>query len=178
MLFFMRHGESLGNVHSKYYHDDDHCFLSIKGLHQVSMAAISLQRSGHTVFDHVVSSGLLRARQTANLMCQYMNLDVFPHRDQDLNEWNEKDESVSQEQHTDRVRTALDWLVEYRGDVLCVSHYHTTQRIIDMLGIDRSQMYAKGKYFPPASVLVYNSMTGQVEDVYTPLRTDDKVNHG
>jgi hypothetical protein len=52
-----------------------------------------------------------------------------------------------------------------KGNVLCVTHYFTMQRIFDFLHIKRHEFWCEGRHIPNAIPFVY---TPTLDGVYNP----------
>lgn len=154
----VRHGESMGNVWPGAYQDDRMNFLSLRGMKQAELAGIDLERRG-LEFDHVITSGLTRARQTAAIIMQIMNDWQRQYESDDrLNELDFEGGEI-QRDHTNRVVAAMAETVMpmlETGNVLCVTHHFTMQVIFDYLNIDRKHVIAEGAICPNAVPFFYH----------------------
>jgi broad specificity phosphatase PhoE len=143
-IVFIRHGESMGNVWVDAYKNEAANFLTIRGVKQVELAALDLIRLGIT-FDHVITSGLTRARQTATTLMQTMD-DWQRHYvvEPRLNEWAKAGhihdpgiEVVSRDEFRNRVVNAYRETVLpliNTGNVLVVSHFYVMEVIFELIG--------------------------------------------
>lgn len=71
---FLRHGESIGNARGLYQGQADF-HLSEKGFEQARLLGEYWKKTGKT-FDRIISSPLLRARQTAQTIAGLLNLQI------------------------------------------------------------------------------------------------------
>lgn len=162
-LVLVRHGESMGNYWKPAYRDDRANFLSDIGIKQAEIAGLFLKRN-ELNFTHIVSSDLTRARQTASTILINMG-DWQRHYDIDPN-FNEFNQFGGQplEEHRELVFKAMDTLMNtwQDGDAMCVTHYHTMQRIFDYLQVSRDKIESnEGKYVPNAIPFIYDMNTKQ-----------------
>ncbi len=72
---FLRHGESVGNMENRFQGHADFP-LTKKGRLQ-AQALVDRWKSERMTFDRVISSPLLRARQTAEIICKGLNLSLL-----------------------------------------------------------------------------------------------------
>jgi len=141
-IVFIRHGESMGNVWVGAYKNEAANFLTIRGVKQVELAAIDLIRR-NIRFDHVVTSGLTRARQTATTLMQTMD-DWQRHYvvEPRLNEWVKvgyvHDPSILVQDRKDFIQRVTDAYKEViaplDGNVLVVSHFFVMEVLFELLG--------------------------------------------
>ena len=73
-ITFLRHGESVGNAEDRFQGQADYP-LTEKGLAQARSLAARWQQTGMT-FDLCISSPLLRARQTAEIVTESLNVSL------------------------------------------------------------------------------------------------------
>lgn len=170
-LVLIRHGESMGNVWPEAYLNDETNFLTLRGVKQSELAGIDLNRAGFK-FDHVITSGLTRSRQTAIMIMQTMD-DWQRHyvSDSRLNEWNMATHAFvdlkgvvieTENQHHLRCVAALEQIVLPAldtGNVLCVTHWHT------MGALFRHLLGKKGKFSLDADP---NRIPNAMPYVYSP----------
>lgn len=145
-IVFIRHGESMGNVWVDAYKNEAANFLTIRGVKQVELAALDLIRLG-IKFDHVVTSGLTRARQTATTLMQTMD-DWQRHYvvEPRLNEWAKIGhvhdpyliQTQTQKEFIGRVHEAFNEVLAplyNKGEtLLVVSHFYVMEVLFDLLG--------------------------------------------
>ena len=88
-LILLRHGECITNTAKYIKGQYDYNFLTIKGLKQAELAALELVDRNVNFFDHVYTSSVLRAMQTANLVLQTMDLHgtTFCKKFDEFEEW-------------------------------------------------------------------------------------------
>ena len=70
----LRHGESVGNIEGRFQGQADYPLTS-KGLKQARILATYWQNNKQ-VFDHIISSPLSRAKETANIIAVALNLSL------------------------------------------------------------------------------------------------------
>lgn len=167
-LILVRHGESRGNAWSGANRNDRTNFLSSKGRRQAEIAGLELCED-FTGFDTVISSEMTRACETmVTIMSQFGGKACRREyiTDKRLNECrNIEAEPV----HREGVWTTMEKVIMpalKEGNVLCVTHYFTMQRIFDFLEIDRSQIWCDGKHIPNACPFVYNTATPNQWTIY------------
>jgi 2,3-bisphosphoglycerate-dependent phosphoglycerate mutase len=73
-IVFLRHGESVGNAEDRFQGQADFP-LTKRGLRQARALARRWQAEGVT-FDRCIASPLLRARQTAEVICEALNIPL------------------------------------------------------------------------------------------------------
>ena len=73
-IIFLRHGESVGNAESRWQGQADFP-LTDRGREQAQALADRWQSDG-VIFDHILASPLKRARETANIIADALNLSV------------------------------------------------------------------------------------------------------
>lgn len=157
-IYFVRHGESMGNVWKDAYKCDDLNFLSPNGILQAKLCGQFFKNS-NIKFDRVITSPLQRARHTTMTILQEMDnwkradIEILP-------AIKEKGFTEPFESCVGRVDLAMRNVI-LKGDAECilvVSHYYTTQAIIDCLGIDRSAMSLHfGKTVPNAMPFLFDT---------------------
>jgi phosphohistidine phosphatase SixA len=168
-LVLVRHGESRGNVWSPANRDDRTNFLSKKGHKQAEIAGMELAQDEFE-FKTTISSTMTRACQTlVTIMEQFPGLahQRIHVTDVRLDECRRK--SVS-EDHKIGVYAAMNDLIMpalAEGNVLCVTHYFTMQRIFDFLHIKRHEFWCEGRHIPNAMPLVYDQTS---PGVYNPKK--------
>ena len=162
-LVLVRHGESRGNVWSEANRQDSTNFLSTKGRKQAELAGMELAMDEFQ-FHSVISSNMTRARETmVTIMHEFPADDHIRDYiiDDRLNECRSK--SVAFE-HQKAVSAAMAEVVMpelERGDVLCVTHYHTMQAIFTYLEqtqppFNRRNIWCEGRHIPNAMPFVYD----------------------
>lgn len=167
-LILVRHGESRGNAWSGANQNDRTNFLSAKGRKQAEIAGIELA-TDFEGFDTVISSEMTRACETmVTIMSQF---DGYACRREYITDerFNECRNIESSPVHTAKVNKAMEDIVMPAlkdGNVLCVTHYFTMQKIFDFLEIDRSQIWCDGKHIPNACPYVYNTATPNQWTIY------------
>ncbi len=166
-LVLVRHGESRGNVWSAANRDDRTNFLSKKGHKQAELAGLELATDGFE-FETTISSKMTRACQTlVTIMEQF---DGLAHQREHITD-KRLSESRSvhvEEEHRVGVYAAMNDLIMpalAKGNVLCVTHYFTMQRIFDFLHIKRHEFWCEGKHIPNAIPFVYEETS---PGVYNP----------
>jgi broad specificity phosphatase PhoE len=86
-LILLRHGESVGNAQGYYQGQKDYPLTS-RGINQVKRL-IARWRADGTCIDHVITSPLLRAKHTAEMICTAFGYSLEEDRD-----WQERDIGV------------------------------------------------------------------------------------
>ena len=157
-LVLVRHGESRGNAWSEANRDDRTNFLSQKGRKQAEIAGMELALDFFG-FTTVISSKMTRSCETmVTIMSQFGDKHQRDYiTDKRFNECRNKD---AEQDHKVGVYSAMTEIVApalLEGDVLCVTHYFTMQRIFDFIKINRGQFWCEGKHIPNAMPFVYNS---------------------
>lgn len=148
-IFFVRHGESIGNVWEGAYKDDSCNFLSPYGVKQAELCGEYFHRRG-VKFGQIISSGTTRTRHTTSVILQKMqdwqrSWIVEPK----LNELTSLHDSRRQE-----LLDAFDNIVRYwdkSENLLIVSHYFVSLAIFEHLELDVNTLYGAGK-------VVYNAV--------------------
>lgn len=84
MLYLVRHGESTWNVQRRVQGQTAHPALTAAGREQVAAAATLIAERAEPV-DYIVSSDLVRARESADIVAQVLGADVRV--DERLREW-------------------------------------------------------------------------------------------
>lgn len=127
----MRHGESLANVQNIISEDLKKYPLTERGMEQVLFSGEQLKR---LKFNGVISSPLLRTKQTAKTIGDVMGLDVFESekiRESGLGQYNGSKvenvpklsrEDLAMESWTSQVKRMRNVLTEYDGCFILVSH--------------------------------------------------------
>lgn len=172
-LVLVRHGESRGNVWSEANRDDRTNFLSAKGRKQAEIAGMDLADDQFD-FNAVISSGMTRARETAVTIMTAFNADDHVRDyiiDDRLNECRSRHVA---EEHLTNVTLAMDEVVMpelLKGDVLCVTHYHTMQAMLAYLEAEyppfrRRNIWCEGRNIPNAMPFVYNDQQPNAWVVY------------
>ena len=162
-LVLVRHGESRGNVWSEANRDDRTNFLSFKGRKQAEIAGMDLADDQFD-FDAVISSGMTHARETAVTIMTAFNADDHIRDyiiDDRLNECRSRHVA---DEHLTKVSDAMEQVVMpelLKGDVLCVTHYHTMQAIFSYLEgnhppFRRRNIWCEGRNIPNAMPFVYD----------------------
>ena len=170
-LVLVRHGESRGNVWSPANRDDRTNFLSRKGHKQAELAGLELATDGFE-FETTISSKMTRACQTlVTIMEQF---DGLAHQRVHITDerLNESRNARAAEDHRVGVYAAMNDLIMpalAKGNVLCVTHYFTMQRIFDFLHIKRHEFWCEGKHIPNAMPFVYDHIDDEISPgVYHP----------
>jgi len=158
-LVLVRHGESRGNAWSEANRNDRTNFLSAKGRKQAELAGMELA-TDFFGFSTVISSEMTRACETMVTIMSQFDGNACRREyitDKRLNECRNKE---AEEKHRTDVYAAMTEIVSpalLEGDVLCVTHYFTMQRIFDFIKINRGQFWCEGKHIPNAMPMVYNT---------------------
>lgn len=153
-IYFVRHGESMGNVDSICYGNDDCNFLTGFGVKQAELCGEYFRRRGIN-FDYVVSSGLTRARHTMSTILQEMHMPTQVwHVEKGLNEINHSSDRL-------RVKSAFHSVQQNiwrgKGTMLIVSHYHTMQEIWEhCLNLKAENVPGEGKIIRNAVPFVWD----------------------
>lgn len=140
MIYFVRHGESEANVAGVFAGQKDDTPLTKKGKKQAKQAAQQILRQKLSI-DKVVSSKLLRARQTAEILANYTgskpddiefdarvieydmgSLSGTPIRHVSSKELTSAQGAEDVEKFRSRVQSFLDEYRDSRSVVLLVSH--------------------------------------------------------
>jgi broad specificity phosphatase PhoE len=157
-LILVRHGESRGNAWSGANRNDRTNFLTRKGHKQAALAGIELATDDF-VFETTIASEMTRACQT--LITIMEQFDGKAHErihvtDKRLNECRSR--SVSEDHKDEVYRTMNDVILPamQKGNVLCVTHYFTMQRIFEFLNINRNNFWCHGEHIPNAIPFVYD----------------------
>ena len=163
-LVLVRHGESRGNVWSEANKDDRTNFLSAKGRLQAEIAGIDLATDDFD-FNAVISSSMTRALETTVTIMSAFNADDHIRDyiiENGLRECRRK--SVADEHSKGVFRTMHKIVMPAleKGDVLCVTHYHTMQAIFDYLEqshppFNRRNIWCDGKCIPNAMPFIYDT---------------------
>ena len=136
-LVLIRHGESMGQIHSDHYQDDDTNFLSQFGVQQ-SVHCGKVLHSGGYKFPHVFCSSMTRARHTCLMILQSMGeLDRRPDMiSEQIKERgnNELDSSV-EDRMVEFYHTHVSDLLMH-DNVMLVSHYHAINSFLDRMRDD------------------------------------------
>lgn len=171
-IVFIRHGESMGNVWVDAYKNEAANFLTIRGVKQVEMAALDLIRQGFK-FEHVITSGLTRARQTATTLMQTMD-DWQRHYvvEPRLNEWAKighiHDTSILAQDRNDfvqRVQEAFNDVIDPlhkqgNGNILVVSHFYVMEVIFyNILKVKKITNSLDSDWIPNAVPYIYTPGT-------------------
>ncbi len=163
-LVLVRHGESRGNVWSEANREDRTNFLSVKGRKQAEIAGIDLATDDFT-FSAVISSSMTRALETTVTIMSEFNADDHI-RDYIIEDrLRECRKRAVAEEHGIKVFEAMNEVVMpelEKGDVLCVTHYHTMQAILHYLEsshppFNRRNIWCDGKCIPNAMPFVYDT---------------------
>ena len=120
-LYFMRHGIAADRAHSGAGSDDRERPLTPKGIKRMNRAAEGLVALSLT-FDRILTSPLERARQTAKIVAQALQLE-------------ERVEEIEQLSPDRSVQDLLDALVAYAGqkEILLVGHEPMLSSAISVL---------------------------------------------
>ncbi len=171
LLVMVRHGQSFGNLNSSRCRDDTTNFLTRKGELQASLVGASLPFS----FDAVYVSPLLRARQTAQIVCNEMR-DKARAPLTVVREFHEitEEEGDRRKQERSQATSALYTLMAHSHEcVLIVSHYHTMQCLFDALRVEPAQREnSQGKHVPHCQPFLWDSR--EPEKIYAYRMDLDK----
>ena len=173
-IFFVRHGESMGNVWAAAYQNDNFNFLSPTGLTQAKYCG-QLFKDNNIKFDKVVTTPYLRARQTTMTILQ--ELDDWKRGIISVEGLKEKGMRESIESLHERVKRSLhDHVLNNLKDtdtVLVVTHYHTMQAIIDTLGVNRATMTLHGGMTIPNAVpFLYKTTNPTKFEIFDYFKTN------
>ena len=166
-LVLVRHGESRGNVWSPANRDDRTNFLSKKGHKQAELAGIELATDDFK-FETTISSQMTRACQTLVTIMEQFDSNVHQRAHVTDKRLNESRNKAAEQSHKVDVYAAMHDLVMpalEKGNVLCVTHYFTMQRIFDFLHIKSHEFWCKGRHIPNAMPSVYEPTA---PNVYNP----------
>jgi len=176
-IVFARHGETIGNVDPDFGCNETG-FLTLKGMKQAELGAISLLREKLDI-KHFYTSKMIRAIQTCTIFMQVLGEFNFRgiHREELLNEWHQPKGPF--EQKVDEVKMILPEILSSDGNVLVVSHYFTMQAIFDVLELDkpREQYWSHLKTVSHARPFIYDTEEKTL-DIFNEHRKDNGVAHG
>jgi broad specificity phosphatase PhoE len=165
-LVLVRHGESRGNVWSEANRDDRTNFLSAKGRKQAEIAGMDLSDDEFD-FSAVISSSMTRALETTVTIMSAFNADDHI-RDYIIKDGLRECRSRSVAfEHQLGVNECMHQVIMpelEKGDVLCVTHYHTMQAIFTWMEqacppFQRKNIWCEGKCIPNAMPFVYDQET-------------------
>jgi broad specificity phosphatase PhoE len=172
-IYFVRHGESMGNVWAAAYQNDDLNFLSPTGVTQAQLCA-QILKSKKIQFKKIITSPMLRARQTT--MTILHELDDW-HRDIIIiGKLHEKGIHETRDELITRIAPQIRNIIkDIEGDenYLVVTHYHVMQAIIDSIGINRYTMELHGgKTIPNAVPFVFDKYDPTKLKMFDMFKTD------
>ena len=174
-LVLVRHGESRGNVWREANRDDRTNFLSAKGRLQAEIAGMDLTdtEDGYD-FKEVITSGMTRARETTVTMMSSFNADDHIRDyviDERLNECRNREAAFEHQRGVSAAMSEVVMPALEKGDVLCVTHYHTMQAIFNYLEqshppFHRSHLWCGGRNIPNAMPFVYDTEKPNSWEIY------------
>lgn len=146
-IFFLRHGQSMGNAWYGAYENDATNFLTVRGVKQAELAAYTIQDVlGDKKIDRVISSDMTRARQTAVTVMQTLGDWKRDYETSEtLNEWcwngRGKEWYKDEDIHDAKARYEQAYRefvlpVASNENVLIVSHYYTMKSLFNIIKFD------------------------------------------
>lgn len=168
MIILVRHGQSLGQLWTGAYQNDETNFLSSAGVRQAEFAGEQIKGQGIEHIDFVFCSELTRAKQTMMSILQRMDMldKVAPVINPAINEREFLAQQESIKSMLGRIIPYMDEHViplAYDNNVLLVSHYYVMKCIFhhyaDMYDVDVKN--ADPYYWD----LDTNTIRGEFEDV-------------
>lgn len=163
-IFFVRHGESVTNLYPNQGIREKFSFLTARGVNQAQLCGSLLKEHGYINFDYVLTSDLLRAKQTASIILE--QIDKLYFMPQELEVWNEwkryKGETLND--LDERVHKGLDFYFpklteikdEHKPISLIVTHYHVMQSFFRWFKIDTERFWCGGRHIPNCGTFVYD----------------------
>lgn len=152
-IYFVRHGESVGNVWEDAYKDDSCNFLSPYGVKQAELCGEYFYRRG-IKFDRIVSSDKTRARHTTSVILQQMQ------------DWQRAWEVDAGFNELENPLYASEMLLAFnnlfanwdkQGNLLLVSHYYVQQKIMYHLDVNLEDIYGHGRVYLNAVPYVWDT---------------------
>ncbi len=179
-VILMRHGESIANVMNIITEDPDEHPLTERGIEQVLFSAEQLKGM---VFKGIISSPILRARQTARTVADVLNLEVKidnriresglgpynKYRIEDIPKMNREDLGMEPwDSQVKRMRSALD---DLDGCYILVSHALPIRAVTaSFLDMDERESY--GIDIKHASMTAIDIEKNKVLSIGTLLLTE------
>lgn len=132
VIFFMRHGQCKSNVEwpiNNYTDEKDP--LTELGISQAEGAGNFLKKRFPNIFWNIVTSNLLRAKETGKIVCSITNSNIL-HNDERINEFDSSNETIDNFQ--ERLESFLKDAVKIKNNVnerlLIVAHGFVLEKLI------------------------------------------------
>jgi len=174
-LVLVRHGESRGNVWREANRDDRTNFLSAKGRLQAEIAGMDLTDTEDEFhFETVITSSMTRALETTITIMSAFNADDHVRDyiiEDNLRECRNREAAFEHRKGVSSCMSAVVMPALEKGDVLCVTHYHTMQAIFNYLEeyhppFQRRNLWCEGRNIPNAMPFVYNPEKPNSWEIY------------